>query len=223
VLSTGDQMTKPITPQFHSNLVGGSDAKRHSRRPVEKLTVEDVRRFLHYDPKTGRFWWKIRAYDTFYGDVTMRFNRGKAWNQRFAGTRAFTSLSLGYFVGSILGCKVYAHRVAWIHYYGEMPSQGLLIDHINGDRTDNRISNLRLVTRQQNIYNKPSRGGASQHKGVLWNKYARKWQTVIRHEGKTRHLGLFNSEEEAAARYIQEAEIVQGEYAYHNSAGKNLK
>lgn len=62
-------MIQPITPQHHSSLVGGSTAaRRHSRRPVTELTAEDVRRFLHYDPKTGRLWWKIRNYDTFYGE-----------------------------------------------------------------------------------------------------------------------------------------------------------
>lgn len=217
-------MTKPITPTHHSNLVGGSTASRcHSRRPVKNLTVDDVRRFLHYDPKTGRLWWKLRSYDTFYGDRSVQIGRGKVWNQRFAGKRAFTAQSLGYFVGSVTGCKVYAHRVAWIHYYGELPSEGLLIDHINGDKTDNRISNLRLVTRQQNIYNKPARGGASQHKGVQWLKRSGKWQAVMRFEGKTRHLGLFDSEEEAAARYIREAEVLQGVYAYHNSGGKYIE
>lgn len=218
-------MTQPhITPAHHSSLVGGSTAaRRHSRRPVEKLTVEDVRRFLHYAPDTGKFWWKLRSYDTFYGEGSIPRDRGKVWNQRFAGKRAFTAQSLGYFVGSVTGCKVYAHRVAWMHYHGEIPPEGMLIDHINGDKTDNRISNLRLVTRQQNIHNKPGRGGASQYKGVQWNKTARKWYATIRHEGKTRHLGMFDSEEEAAARYIKEAEVLQGEYAYHNSAGKDSK
>jgi hypothetical protein len=214
-------LTQPITPTAHSSLVGGSTRKRHSRRPVKHLTVEDVRRFLHYDPKTGRLWWKIRGYDTFYGERSIQVDRGKVWNQRFAGKRAFTAQSLGYFVGSVTGCKVYAHRVAWIHYHGAMLPEGMLIDHINGDKTDNRIDNLRLVTRQQNIHNKPARGGTSRHKGVQWHKNARKWCAVIRHEGKTRHLGLFDSEDEAAARYIREADRLQGEHAYHNSAGKN--
>ena len=215
-------MTQHITPTAHSNLVGGSTASRlrHSRRPVEKLTVEDVRRFLHYDSDTGRFWWKLRSYDTFYGDGAIPIDRGKVWNQRFAGRRAFTARSLGYFVGTVTGCKVYAHRVAWAYHYGEIPPEGMLIDHINGDKTDNRIVNLRLVTRQQNIHNKPSRRGTSKHKGVQWNKNAGKWQAVIRHEGKSRYLGLFDSEDKAAARYIEEADLLQGEYAYHNSAGK---
>lgn len=217
-------MSESITPTQHSSLVGGSTAaRRNSRRPVSELTVEDVRKFVHYAPATGRFWWKLRSYDTFYGDSNIKRDRGKVWNQRFAGRRAFTAKSLGYHVGTVTGCKVYAHRVAWIHYYGELPPEGRLIDHINGDKTDNRIVNLRLVTRQQNIHNKPARGGTSKHKGVQWNKNAKKWHATIRHEGKSRHLGLFDSEEEAAARYIQEAEILQGEYAYHNSAGKGLK
>lgn len=216
-------MTNPITPTAHSSLVGGSTAarSRHSRRPVEKLTVEDIRRFLHYDPDTGRFWWKIRSYDTFYGSKKIQRDRGKVWNQRFAGRRAFTSQSLGYLVGAITGCKVYAHRVAWMHYHGEAIPEGMLVDHINGDKMDNRISNLRLVTRQQNIHNKPGRGGTSQYKGVQWNRAARKWTAAIRHAGKTRYLGLFALEEDAAARYNQEAELLQGEYAYHNSAGKD--
>jgi hypothetical protein len=108
-----------------------------------------------------------------------------------------------------------------MHHYGEIPSKGMLIDHINGDRTDNRISNLRLVTRQQNVYNTPPRGEASAHKGVGWNKHVGKWQANIKHEGKVRYLGVFDSEEEAAMRYLKEAELLQGEHAYHNSGGRN--
>ena len=100
-------MPQPITPTAHSSLVGGSTAARRiGRRPVRELTVETVRQFLHYSPSTGRFWGRLRSYDTFYGDAPTQIGRGKVWNQRFAGKRAFTAQSLGYFVGSVTGCKV---------------------------------------------------------------------------------------------------------------------
>lgn len=215
-------MTNPITPTAHSSLVGGSTAARRTKRPARDLTPEDVRRSLHYDPKTGRFWWKIRAYETFNGDAFTQQRCGKSWNRRFAGTRALTADSegRGYLVGNVVGCNAYAHRVAWMHYYGEVPEDGMYVDHINGDKSDNRIENLRLVTPQQSQFNTPPRGGQSGLKGVAFDKRRRKWMAHMR-QGPTLHfLGYFGTAEEAARRYIEEAERVQGEHAYHNSAGR---
>jgi hypothetical protein len=214
--------TEHITPTAHASLVGGSTASRRKKRPVRELTPEDVRRFLHYDPKTGRFWWKIRSYDTFEGDAFTRYRCGKSWNQKCAGRRALTADSegRGYLVGSVNSACVYAHRVAWIHYYGEKPPEGMYIDHINGDKSDNRIENLRLVTPQQSQFNTPKRGGISGLKGAAFDHTRGKWVANMKQGPTMKFLGYFDTAEEAAARYQQEAERFQGEYAYHNSAGK---
>jgi hypothetical protein len=215
-------MTRPITPQFHSNLVGGSTASRR-KRPAKELTVEEVRKFLRYDPDTGHFWWEAREYSEFRGTPHLQQRNGKAWNTRFAGTRALTADSegRGYLVGSINRTNVYAHRAAWMHYYGEMPTSGMYIDHINGNKSDNRIHNLRLVTPTQSQFNTPSRGGRSGLKGAAWDNRRNKWAANMMQKGTLRFLGYFDTSEEAAARYAAEAERFQGEHAYHNSAGRH--
>lgn len=215
-------MTQPITPTAHSSLVGGSTAARRMKRPASELSPEEVRRFLHYDPKTGRFWWKLRAYETFKGDAATRQRCGKGWNQKYAGRRALTANSegRGYLVGSLNSTNVYAHRAAWMHYYGEEVPEGMYVDHINGDKSDNRIDNLRLVTPTQSQFNTPSRGGRSGLKGAAWDSKRNKWMAQMMQKGRLRFLGYFDTADEAAARYAVEAERFQGEHAYHNSAGR---
>ncbi len=104
-----------------------------------------------------------------------------------------------------------AHRVAWAMIYGEWP---ILIDHINGDKADNRIANLRLATKSQNAFNsKGHKDGASGVKGVSWNKQARKWGARITINGKYKHIGLFQSIKAAAAAYSDAAHRFHGEFA----------
>ena len=93
--------------------------------------------------------------------------------------------------------------------------QGLLVDHINGDSLDNRRSNLRIVTNQQNNMNKKhySRSG---FKGVYFNKLAQKWHAQIALNNKVIYLGLFNDLVEAAKAYDKKALELFGEYARLN-------
>jgi hypothetical protein len=214
-------MTDSITPTQHSSLVGGSTAARRSRRPAADLTPEEVRRFLHYSPQTGRFWWKIRSYDTFNGDEHTQNRCGKAWNQKYAGTRALTADSegRGYLVGSLNGANVYAHRVAWLHYHGERVPDGMFVDHINGDPSDNRISNLRLVTPLQSQFNRaPRKDSKAGLKGVAFDnrKKSRPWMAMMAQEGTVRTLGYFKTPEEAAECYEAAARAYHGEFGYHN-------
>ena len=85
------------------------------------------------------------------------------------------------------------HRVVYEMFYGPIP-KGMEIDHINRIRDDNRIENLRLATSQQNSFNTSS-------KGYSWGKHANKWIAQIRIEGKKKHLGCFNTKEEAKKAY----------------------
>lgn len=96
------------------------------------------------------------------------------------------------------------------------PPQGMVVDHINGDGLDNRRSNLRIVTVQQNSFNQPSRKGSSKFKGVCFDKETSKWRATIRVGGKKVSLGRHESEEDAAHAYNTAAKEHFGEHAWLN-------
>lgn len=93
---------------------------------------------------------------------------------------------------------------------------GTDVDHINGDKLDNRRSNLRLVTRTQNLYNMAPRSGTSRFKGVSWHAQRNKWAVYIQVDRKSIYLGLFTDEIEAARAYNRAALEYIGEYARLN-------
>jgi hypothetical protein len=88
------------------------------------------------------------------------------------------------------------HRFVYELAHGPIPA-GLQIDHINGDKTNNFLSNLRIVTNQQNHFNQ------TKAKGYSWNKRVQKWMAGIRLNGKEKYLGLYDSEAEARAAYLK--------------------
>lgn len=94
--------------------------------------------------------------------------------------------------------------------------KGMHVDHINGDGTDNRRSNLRICTTKENVRNSGSRGGTSKFKGVRWMKNVNKWAAGIRVDGKSHHLGVFSIEEDAARAYDAAAAKHFGEFARLN-------
>ena len=89
-------------------------------------------------------------------------------------------------------------------------------DHVNGDRLDNRRSNLRHATRSQNMANKKARQGTSLYKGVSWSKCSKKWRADIMKNRKQQYIGSFATESEAAAAYNRVAVILFGEFARLN-------
>ena len=146
-----------------------------------ELTAEQLRSILHYSPETGIFTWKVStARRVRVGDVAGSQN-GK-----------------GYLNIKLQRRKHLAHRLAWLYTYSNWPKDQL--DHINRNRTDNRICNLREVSHKQNNQNrsKPS-NNTSGHPGVVWHKRISKWVAQITHNYKDIHLGRFNTIEEAIA------------------------
>ena len=146
-----------------------------------ELTAEKLRELLHYEPATGIFTWKVRTANSVkVGDV------------------AGCPDGRGYLCIKVLNRLYRAHRLAWLYHFGEWPTDQ--IDHINRNRSDNRIENLREVTNKQNHQNKSKRSdNTSGHTGVYWHKQKSKWRARIKHNQKLIHLGLFATIEEAVA------------------------
>ena len=102
---------------------------------------------------------------------------------------------------------------------GKAP-KGMVVDHINGNKLDNRRCNLRFVTIQQNAFNSEkktyNRQVSSQYKGVYWRRNRNKWTSYITVNGKKHYLGLFVNEKDAAEAYNKAAKRLHGEYAKLN-------
>jgi len=128
---------------------------------------------------------------------------GQIFNNKM-GKPALGVNTYGYLIVSAwLNRKEYkfkAHHVVWFFEYGEWPT--LSIDHIDGVKTNNHCTNLRLVTQRENVqaYSR-SRKSTSPYPGVAWNKAKKKWRTHIEIKSKTKHLGYYTCELEAARAY----------------------
>ena len=123
------------------------------------------------------------------------------WNSKWEGRPAFDYINPdGYKKGSFGGKSLQAHRVAWELTFGKIP-EGMQIDHINGNRSDNRITNLRLVTQIGNSRNmKMLSTNTSGVTGVTLGKKMKKWRARISgSNGQRIHLGYFHTKEEALA------------------------
>lgn len=150
----------------------------------QELTAERLRELLHYNPETGQF---VRK-------ASLRSDR--------VGAIAYSLHTNGYSRFSLDNKNYYAHRLAWLYVYGSWPSGD--IDHINHEKTDNRISNLRDVSRSVNNQNRVrcKSESASGVLGVSWHKAAQKWSARISLNGKSQHLGLFAEKDNAKMAYI---------------------
>lgn len=112
--------------------------------------------------------------------------------------------------------QYHTHKIAWISENGEVP-EGMHIDHINRDRTDNRVINLRLASRQQNGANRgPTAHNKSGWKGVHWCKHWKKWVAAIVYGGKKRYIGSSHSLYEAVLTYNIYALSLHDPYVYIN-------
>jgi hypothetical protein len=149
------------------------------------VSAERLRELLDYDPETGVFTWKKTN-----------------GNRRLAGSVAGGRQdSAGYLRGGIDGRVYFAHRLAWLHFHGEWPKG--IIDHINGDRTDNRIANLRDVSQTVNLQNQRKARGRSGLMGASWVELRKKWTARIKIDKKVISLGSYQTAEEAHRVYME--------------------
>lgn len=112
---------------------------------------------------------------------------------RFTGKPAGNIDSNGRYQTQVQGKNLFNHRIVFFLHHGAWPVGE--VDHIDGDRLNNRPDNLRDVTRSENEQNKLARG-------YCWHKRDRRWQARIKVNGKLHHLGLYPTEEEARAAYL---------------------
>lgn len=143
-----------------------------------------------YDPRTGRFFYR--------------------------GRRVFGTTRNGYYRHRIKGKWIDQHRLAFLLMGVDIPD-GMQVDHINGNKKDNRWSNLRLVSARDNNKNMPLRcDNTSGHVGVSWHKVSKKYMAYIKLPHVRKYLGLFNNRRDAIIARKQ-AEI---KYGYHENHGR---
>lgn len=147
------------------------------------LTLDEAKEILAYEASTGLFFW-----------------RKKISRKVVVGKTAGCVGGHGYFEIRIHGVKHKGHRLAWLLTHDVWPPNE--VDHINGDRSDNRLCNLRLATSCENKQNASRRSdNSSGHPGVSWYKKTGSWRADIQLNGKQKYLGSFHVLEDAISAY----------------------
>jgi len=156
--------------------------------PLEVLSAERLREVLDYDPATGKF------------------------SHRITGKRSFAANGKGYVTIWIDGRSYSGHRLAWLYVHGEWPDGWL--DHVNCNRVDNRLVNLRVAGTVGNAANRRiSRHNTTGLKGVSYSKEHKRWFAQITVRKRKQFLGYFDAPEEAHQAYLKAAKSAFGEFA----------
>ena len=160
------------------------------------MTEQELLKYkMNYCRDTGVFVWK---------------NSIPRLNNKVAGSKN----SMGYIMIFFKGKQRLAHRLAWLYEYGKFPSGDM--DHINHIKSDNRLSNLRIVTHQENHKNQKLRGNNSSGvTGVYFNKKKKVWVANICVDGNTKYLGQ-SKDKNVAISIRKNAEL---EYRFHENHG----
>ena len=160
------------------------------------ITQQELKTRLSYDPETGEFIWLKTKFKNLLGKVAGHKQKD-GYVKIFLNSRPMS-----------------AHRLAWLYVHGKFPDGE--IDHINHIRDDNRICNLREVTRLENHQNKKmDKRNKSGVPGVHWNKGLGKWMVRIGMNGTRKHLGYFENFEEA----VKIRKQAEAELNYHENHG----
>jgi len=180
-------------------------------QPTPRLTVEELYNIFDADFEKGVLIWKLRSQELF---TTKR--SFSIWNKRFFGKPALEAPHAnGYKNGSIFGKVYLAHRVLLAMRLGYWPEY---VDHINGDRSDNRACNLREATKSEDGCNSAMpHTNTSGHIGVSWNNRDKRWSAYITLKQKRKALGNFMQIEDAIICRKQ-AEVL---YGFHPNHGRS--
>ena len=162
------------------------------------LELEKLELILDYNADTGEFKWTS-------------FNSRNTNKGKIAGTK----LSNKYIRIFIYGKLYQAHRLAWYMYYGKEPEHGL--DHIDGDKHNNAIGNLRDVPQSSNAKNSSlSKSNSSGFTGVTFMRKSKKWRSRIMVDGADIHLGFYDDKQKAISARVRATR----EYGFHENHGK---
>lgn len=185
-------------------------AKLSAERHREEL-LRLLPRLLRYEPNNGKLFWLERPVEMFPTQGAASW-----WNARFAGKEALNTDNHGYYSGTILRRGYLTHRVIWALIHGAWPPEA--IDHINGDKSDNRLSNLRSVPHAENSRNTRLRtDNTSGRVGVYWCRRKSKWRAhIYLRSGRYKHLGYFVSFDEACVARA----TAERENCFHENHGR---
>lgn len=170
------------------------------KRFTKDFVIANIHDILEYNPDTGELVWKFVDFS----------DRGDAiFNKKYAGKVAGNVGRDGYRNLQVRGWPFSAHRLAWYITYGKWPDNQ--IDHINGNRDDNRLCNLRDCTSLVNARNVGLRAtNISGHRGVTYNKSMDMWQAYIWIKGKQTHLGFHEEKQSAVNARVTAEETIGG-------------
>lgn len=153
---------------------------------MDQKEIEALKHLISYDPNSGVFAWVKRPRIVSADGMPGRTDKS------------------GYRQIQIMGKAHAAHRLAFVLMLGRPPSQ--VVDHINGDPADNRWSNLRECSTSINAQNRRNARIDNQSSGLLgahWEASRGKWKSQIRTNGRVKHLGYFQTPQEAHAAYVE--------------------
>lgn len=221
-VSGGNNFRYAIDPTYKANRTG-SDPKWR-----EALRLHLINEWNAYECVGFEADDHCGISQTLYNTLRLQFNNHEEFKTIKLGNGGFMKVSLldydwvnkyqwsvtesGYAYRGFQDGSVY--KRVYLHKEMLSPGYGFYGDHINGDKLDNRRTNLRVVNNQQNSWNAGKRVG--NYKGISWDASRNKWQTGINIDGKRHGLGRFYSEEEAARVYDETAIDVYGQYARLN-------
>lgn len=176
----------------------------HEKIPYTQVELLNL---LQYNPLTGDLLWKERKWLT---------GKATTWNKRYAGTKAGTPSDNRINVTLRLNGKIKhyrAHNLIWFMETGYQVPDGFIVDHKNGNGLDNTWSNLRLATNSQNCMNRGLQSNnISGLSGVRFDPSRGKWKAEIKVNRKYKHLGRFNSFEEAVSVRLKAEKELFGEF-----------
>jgi len=169
-------------------------------RKAKKIPLTIAKERLSYDRFTGELTWKHLDY------------RNNRWNTRYAGKTAGYVNQEGYLFVKLDSEAYPAHRVIWALVNGEIPDY-LGVNHIDGNKRNNRIANLRLVTASQKQVSRKRNKAKSLPKGIYWNGPRRRYHVDLKYKGERYYGGIYQSLNEAKAVLAAMQQRIHGEFS----------